>query len=107
MKKRRIPRSDHSGSVDGWAVMSTLIGGFVVWGGVGWGLDHWWGTRFATPVGVLLGMALGIYAVVARYGLATAPGRQQTGQRAPEPPADPESHDNRESPSATGARKEY
>ena len=60
--------------------MSTLIGGFAVWGTVGWLLDQWWGTRFATPVGVILGMVLGIYAVVARFGLAAAPVKQQAGQ---------------------------
>lgn len=54
----------------GWAATSTLFGGLLVWGGVGWLLDHWWGTRFATPIGAVLGMALGVYAVVARYGRA-------------------------------------
>ncbi|MET3803429.1 hypothetical protein ABIB25_000413 [Nakamurella sp. UYEF19] len=48
--------------------MTTLIGGFVVWGAIGWLLDRWWGTSFLTPVGLILGMALGIYAVVARHG---------------------------------------
>jgi hypothetical protein len=57
----------------GWAAVSTLIGGFVVWGGVGWLLDRWWGTHFAMPVGVILGMALGVYAVVMRYGVAATP----------------------------------
>lgn len=68
--------------------MSTLIGGFAVWGTVGWLLDQWWGTKFATPVGVILGMVLGIYAVVARYGLAAAPGKQQPGQPQASPPVD-------------------
>jgi F0F1-type ATP synthase assembly protein I len=48
--------------------MSTLIAGFAVWGAIGWLLDQWWGTRLATPIGLLIGMALGIYAVVARHG---------------------------------------
>ena len=48
--------------------MSTLIAGFAVWGGIGWLLDQWWGTRLMTPIGLLIGMALGIYAVVARHG---------------------------------------
>jgi hypothetical protein len=48
--------------------MTTLIGGFLVWGGVGWLLDHWWGTRLMTPIGLILGMALGIYAVIAKVG---------------------------------------
>ncbi|OJV30211.1 MAG: hypothetical protein BGO26_07620 [Actinobacteria bacterium 69-20] len=70
MFKRSAPTRAPSGAQLGWAATSTLLGGLVVWGGVGWLLDHWWGTRFATPIGTILGMALGVYAVVARYGRA-------------------------------------
>lgn len=52
-------------------MLSTLIAGFVVWGGIGWLLDHWWGTRLMTPLGLLIGMGLGIYAVVKRFGSST------------------------------------
>ena len=52
--------------------MTTLIGGFLVCGGVGWLLDHWWGTRLMTPIGLILGMALGIYAVIAKVGQPNA-----------------------------------
>jgi F0F1-type ATP synthase assembly protein I len=45
-----------------------MFGGIVVWGGGGWLLDHWWGTQFATPIGAIVGAALGVYAVVMRYG---------------------------------------
>ena len=55
----------------GFAVLSTLISGFVVFGGVGWLLDQWWGTRFMTPVGLVVGMSLGIYAVVMQFGRQT------------------------------------
>ena len=57
--------------------MSTLIAGFAVWGGIGWLLDQWWGTRLMTPIGLIVGMALGVYAVVARHGRA-APVQQRT-----------------------------
>lgn len=70
MKKRARPSAASQGVDQAWAAVTTLIGGFVVWGGVGWLLDRWWGTRFALPVGVILGMALGVYAVVVRYGIA-------------------------------------
>ena len=85
MKMRPTPGSDHSGANEGWAVVSTLIGGFVVWGGIGWLLDRWWGTRFATPVGLIIGMALGIYAVVARAG-HTAPAVTRPIDAQPGPP---------------------
>jgi F0F1-type ATP synthase assembly protein I len=73
--------------------MTTLIGGFAVWGGIGWLLDRWLETRFLTPVGLIVGMALGIYAVVARFGLAAAP--EKSHQTA-----------DRDSPTRTGAREE-
>jgi F0F1-type ATP synthase assembly protein I len=68
MKKRARADSTSSGADEGWAVLTTLIAGFVVWGGLGWLLDRWWGTTFLTPVGVIVGMALGVFAVVARHG---------------------------------------
>jgi F0F1-type ATP synthase assembly protein I len=68
MNKRANADSTSSGGDEGWAVLTTLIGGFVVWGGIGWALDRWWGTTFATPVGLIIGMVLGIFAVVARHG---------------------------------------
>lgn len=84
MKKRPMPPASHGAEL-GWAATATLLGGIVVWGGVGWLLDHWWGTSFATPIGVILGMALGVYAVVMRYGREPAQQAQTTNAR----PADP------------------
>src|SRR4051794_21785951 len=81
MKKRARAVATSNGVDEGWAVMTTLIGGFVVWGGIGWLLDHWWGTTFLTPVGVIVGMALGIYAVVARFGGLQPPGVPAPGQK--------------------------
>ncbi len=74
MTKRSEPGAASTGTQLGWAATSTLLGGLVVWGGLGWLLDHWWGTRFATPIGAILGMALGVYAVVMRYGREPQPG---------------------------------
>lgn len=68
MKKRADADSTSTGVNEGWAVMTTLIGGFVLWGAIGWALDRWFGTHFLTPIGLIIGMALGIYAVVARHG---------------------------------------
>lgn len=71
---------------DGMAAISSLIGGFVVWGGVGWLLDRWLETRFLTPIGVIAGMALGIYAVVARANAASAPAETRPTDPKPGPP---------------------
>ena len=57
-----------SGAETGWAVTGTLISGMAVWGGAGWLLDQWLDTRVFFPVGIILGMAVAIYLVVARFG---------------------------------------
>lgn len=56
------------GADEGWAVLGSLISGLILFGGLGLILDHWWGIRVMAPVGAILGMALGIYAVVMRHG---------------------------------------
>lgn len=73
MPEKHQPSSASSGAQMGWAATSTMLGGLFVWGGAGWLLDHWWGTRFATPIGAVLGIALGVVAVVLRYGRPTQP----------------------------------
>jgi F0F1-type ATP synthase assembly protein I len=58
-----------------------MISGMAVWGGAGWLLDQWWDTRVFFPVGVVLGMAVAIYIVVARYGAADpVPGQRSTAR---------------------------
>ncbi len=69
-----------SGTETGWAVIGTLISGMAVWGGAGWLLDRWLDTRVFLPVGIILGMAVAIYLVVARFGgLPPAPGAPEKG----------------------------
>jgi hypothetical protein len=51
-----------------WNAVSYLISGPVLFGGVGWALDHWLGTHFFVPAGIVGGMALSLYLVWFRYG---------------------------------------
>ena len=67
------PSRQGSGAETGWAVIGTMISGMAVWGGAGWLLDRWLDARVFAPVGIILGMAVAIYLVVARYGAAPAP----------------------------------
>ena len=87
MKTRLVPRAPSKGADEGWAVMTTLLGGFLVWGGIGLLLDRWLGTKFLTPVGLIVGMVLGIYAVVARFGLFSGPVERPTDPVNGPPPA--------------------
>jgi F0F1-type ATP synthase assembly protein I len=74
------PARQGSGAETGYAVIGTLISGMAVWGGAGWLLDQWWDIRMFFPVGVILGMTVAIYLVVARYGAAPPPsGEPGTG----------------------------
>ena len=77
------PTSGGSGAETGYAVIGTLISGMAVWGGAGWLLDQWLDTRVFFPVGIILGMAVAIYLVVARFGglpQPSGPNRSRTTQ---------------------------
>jgi ATP synthase protein I len=53
----------------GWAVSSYLLSGVVVWGGIGYLIDHLLGTpKVFTAIGMVLGAVLGTYLVYLRYG---------------------------------------
>jgi len=77
MKIRPQVKPASKGADEGWAVLSTLISGFVVFGGIGWLLDRWWGTHLMVPIGVIVGMALSIYAVVMQFGRPDAAGQAE------------------------------
>ena len=51
-----------------WSIIGTLVAGVLAWGGIGWLLDRWLGTRYLVAVGVLVGMAGAFYLIIKRYG---------------------------------------
>ena len=63
-------RSDAwSGMGIGWAIISTLIAGMLVLGGLGYLLDRVFGTgTVLTAVGIVTGAGIGIYIVYLRFG---------------------------------------
>lgn len=69
--ERHTPRTAdalaHSTATD---VTSYLISGPVAFGLIGKGLDVWWGTGFALPVGIAVGFTLSLYVIWVRYGRA-------------------------------------
>lgn len=54
----------------GWAVTSTLVGGILVWGSLGYLADRLLGLnpRILTAVGIVLGAGAAIYLVYLRFG---------------------------------------
>jgi ATP synthase protein I len=51
----------------GWTVMSYLIGGMALYGGIGWLIGRWTGIAALFPVGMLLGLGLSLALVVLRF----------------------------------------
>lgn len=51
-----------------WSIIGTLVAGVLAWGGIGWLLDRWLGTRFLVAVGVVVGMAGAFYLIIKRHG---------------------------------------
>jgi F0F1-type ATP synthase assembly protein I len=60
------------GMNQGMQVLSYLISGVVLYGGLGWLGDHFLGTGFLLPIGIVLGAGFGIYLVVKRFGATAA-----------------------------------
>lgn len=51
------------------SAIGSLVGGVVVWGGVGFLLDQWLETgRILTAVGVVVGFLTGFFIVYVRFG---------------------------------------
>lgn len=48
-------------------VLSYLIAGLVAYGFLGWLGDHYLGTRWMLPTGMLVGMAASVYLIIRRY----------------------------------------
>lgn len=51
-----------------WKAVAYLISGPLIYGGIGWGLDHWLGTTWIVGAGIVGGMALSLYLIWFRYG---------------------------------------
>lgn len=56
------------GDLAATSVISYLVTGPALYGGIGWLLDRWLGTSFFLPIGIVGGMALSIYLIWFRYG---------------------------------------
>jgi len=53
----------------GWAIISYLISGMAVYGGIGWLVGRWTGySAVLFPVGLLVGLGLTLALVIFRYG---------------------------------------
>ena len=51
----------------GWAIVSYLIGGMLLYGGIGWLVGRWTHIDALFPIGILLGIGLSLALVVFRF----------------------------------------
>ena len=52
----------------GWTIFSYLIAGMAFYGGVGWLVSRWTHIALIFPVGMLVGLGVGVFAVIYKYG---------------------------------------
>lgn len=84
-KAERSQRSVKAHAVDqGVMVLSYLIGGVLVYGGLGWLGDHFLGTGFLLPLGIVLGAALAVYTIIKRFGGADGGPLRPAAEREPD-----------------------
>ena len=51
----------------GWAIVSYLVGGMLLYGGIGWLAARWTHIDILFPIGILLGIGLSLALVVFRF----------------------------------------
>lgn len=62
-----VPDPPPMREVDAWAVISYLLSGVILYGGIGWLLDRWLGTTGFVAGGIVVGAAAGVWLVWLRY----------------------------------------
>ena len=60
--------AQQDGLNQGLHAISVLIAGLLLYGGIGWLLDYWLGTRWWLPVGLIVGAGFGVYLVIVKFG---------------------------------------
>jgi hypothetical protein len=67
MGDEQSDRSPDPPPPDAWGVVSYLISGVLLWGGIGWLIDAWLDTRGFVAVGIVGGAAAAIVLIYLRY----------------------------------------
>ena len=52
----------------GWSAFGYLISGMAFYGGLGWLIGHWTHLSLLFPLGMLIGLGVGVFAVIYKYG---------------------------------------
>jgi ATP synthase protein I len=52
---------------DGWQIFSYMLGGMILYGGIGWLISHFTGIAVLFPVGMILGIGLSVAMIIFRF----------------------------------------
>jgi ATP synthase protein I len=52
---------------DGWRILSYMLGGMILYGGIGWVIGHFTGISVLFPLGMILGIGLSIALIIFRF----------------------------------------
>jgi len=76
-RKQQEPEPDprHPGGVDGWQILSYMLGGMILYGGIGWLIGRWTGVAVLFPIGMILGIVLSVLMIIFRF-TRSGPGRE-------------------------------
>ena len=66
----RAPRES-----DGWQILSYMLGGMILYGGIGWLIGRWTGISILFPIGMVLGIGLSVALIIFRF-TRSGPGRE-------------------------------
>lgn len=70
--QKLIPKDTGPSEDVAWGMVSTLVAGPLVWGGIGMLIDSLVGTtRIFLPLGIVLGFVVSFYIVYVRFGRET------------------------------------
>jgi ATP synthase protein I len=67
VRARRGVMADNSSNA-GWTIFGYLISGMVFYGGLGWLIGHFTHIAAIFPIGMLVGLGVGVFAVIYKYG---------------------------------------
>ena len=52
---------------DGWQILSYMLGGMILYGGIGWLISHFTGISVLFPIGMILGIGLSVAMIIFRF----------------------------------------
>jgi ATP synthase protein I len=52
---------------DGWRILSYMLGGMILYGGIGWLIGHFTGIAILFPIGMILGIGLSVALIIFRF----------------------------------------